>query len=103
MEGIADPSDIKSIRESIQAVQLDGHRDPKDADLSKKQLKHFQNINNIWRKYCDRGLHARLQGHDSWLVEQIHDHHNSQVEKYFGQIGDYHSMMSTTTAPSDGR
>jgi hypothetical protein len=101
MEWIADPSDIKSIRTSIQAVQLDGHRDPDDKDLSKKQLKHFQNINNIWRKYSNKWLHARLQGHDTWMIDQIHTHHNTKVSEYFEYIWSHtHPMMSDINPPN---
>lgn len=85
MEGIADQKDIDSLKASISAVQYDGHRG-QDDEFAKKQLKNFQNINNIWRKYCNRGLHDRLQGNDSWMVDQIHTHHNKQVGEYFGYM-----------------
>lgn len=100
MEGIADPADIKSVKDSISAVQYDGHRQ-EDGDFAKKQTKHFQNINNIWRKYCNRGLHDRLQGNSPWMVEQIQEHHNTQVADYFSWINNTHSMMSMENPPSD--
>lgn len=100
MDWIADSSDIDSLRKSISAVQYDWHR-KEDPDFAKKQIKHFQNINNIWRKYCNRGLHDRLQGNSPWMVEQIHDHDNKQVSEYFSWMNGTHSMMSKERPPSD--
>lgn len=100
LDGIADQWDIDSIKKSISAVQYDWHK-KEDPDLAKKNLKHFQNINNIWRKYCNRGLHDRLQWNDSWMLEQTHEHHNERVSEYFSWMGMTHSMMSKERPPSD--
>jgi hypothetical protein len=102
LEWIATPEEILKLKDTINEVQYYWHDDPhKDRD-AKKQLVRFEYINSIWKKYQWSGLHDRLQGKNTWLVERVHSHHDKRAEAYLETIsGGSHIQMSKDNPPSN--
>jgi hypothetical protein len=67
-------------------------------DAKKSYEDAISELNKIWLKYWDSGLHDHLQGKDTWLMKKVNEG-NPDMKKYADRLSEIHQMNSKESPP----
>lgn len=92
------PGDVGKLKDDIAFLQYTGHENDDKRVSQWKRTDALKRMSALWQEHSG-ALHEKLQGKNTWLIEQVQIHKNEKAKKYLETLSWIHSFMGKEQAP----